>query len=237
MSQGSFQTLVSYPAQISDHVQLQWQLSDADHVQFAVIAGSTHISWKTLPQNRMRIISLSASDTDRIAQAAELLHESFIGRAAAWPDLDSSKEEVLKSLETGKVSLIAIDDEDRVVGWVGGQPQYDGHVWELHPLVVSASARRRGIGRALVESLEEIVTARGGLTLWLGSDDEIGETSLADVDLYTDLPLRLRDFESRGEHPYPFYLRLGFRLVGVMPDANGRGKPDIFLAKRIGAGL
>jgi len=28
-------------------------------------------------------------------------------------------------------------------------------------------------------------------------------------------------------------MRLGFRVVEVMPDANGRGKPDSFLAKRV----
>jgi aminoglycoside 6'-N-acetyltransferase I len=184
----------------------------------------------------MRIVNLSASQPDHIAQAARLLHESFLGRATAWPDIESARAEVLTSLEAGKVSLVAIDDEDRVVGWIGGQPQYDGLVWELHPLVVAVSARRKGIGRALVESLEDIVGARGGLTLWLGSDDEIGETSLGNADLYVNLPVQLRDFEARGEHPYPFYQRLGFRLVGVMPDANGRGKPDIFLAKRIGTG-
>lgn len=165
-----------------------------------------------------------------------MLHESFATRSAAWPDLESAREEVLTSLEREKVSRVALDDAGRVIGWIGAQPQYDGRVWELHPLVVARNTRRRGVGHDLVRDLERVVAARGGVTLWLGSDDEIGETSLANVDLYDDLPTRLREFRATGEHPYPFYERVGFRLVGVMPDANGVGKPDIFLAKRLASG-
>jgi hypothetical protein len=29
------------------------------------------------------------------------------------------------------------------------------------------------------------------------------------------------------------YQKLGFVIVGVMPDANGPGKPDIYMAKRV----
>jgi aminoglycoside 6'-N-acetyltransferase I len=29
------------------------------------------------------------------------------------------------------------------------------------------------------------------------------------------------------------YQKCGFLIVGVMPDANGPGKPDILMAKRI----
>jgi aminoglycoside 6'-N-acetyltransferase I len=69
----------------------------------------------------------------------------------------------------------------------------------------------------------------------LGSDDENGETSLSSVDLYADVPAAIRSFTKlRGEHPGEFYLRLGFQIVGVLPDANGRGKPDIFFAKPVG---
>ena len=179
------------------------------------------------------ITDLSATDPGHIEQAARLLFDAFRDRAAAWPDIESARREVMESLEPGKISRVAVDEAGNVVGWIGAQEQYDGAVWELHPLVVAAHVRRRGIGRALVEDLESIIVHRGALTLWLGSDDEIDETSLGGVDLYTDLPAKLASFKSSGDHPAEFYRRLGFSIVGVMPDANGRGKPDIFFAKRL----
>jgi hypothetical protein len=82
-------------------------------------------------------------------------------------------------------------DTGAVLGWVGGLRGYGGNVWELHPLVVRPDRQRQGIGRALVADLEAQVRARGGLTLWLGSDDEDDMTSLSGVDLYDDLPGQL----------------------------------------------
>jgi aminoglycoside 6'-N-acetyltransferase I len=112
---------------------------------------------------------------------------------------------------------------------------YRGRVWELHPLVVAKSHRGQGIGRALVQDFEHLAAGHGALTVWLGSDDENDETSLSGIDLYADLPGAIERFAKiRGEHPCEFYLRLGFRVTGVMPDANGPGKPDIFFAKRVG---
>ncbi len=72
---------------------------------------------------------------------------------------------------------------------------------------------------------------QGAYTLRVGSDDEVGMTSLANVDLYSDLPSKLAGAWSGSRHPIGFYRRVGFSLVGVIPDANGPGKPDIILAK------
>lgn len=35
-------------------------------------------------------------------------------------------------------------------------------------------------------------------------------------------------------HPFLFYRKLGYVVTGVMPDANGRGRPDIYMSKRLG---
>jgi aminoglycoside 6'-N-acetyltransferase I len=174
------------------------------------------------------------ADVDLIDRTAELLFDTFRGRAEDWQDLDSAREEVLASLAPDRISRVMVDPSGAVVGWIGGIETYGGRVWEIHPLVVSASYRRRGLGRALVEDLERLVAARGALTLWAGSDDEHGETTLGGADLYPDIPGAMRNIRNLHNHPYEFYLRIGFRIAGVLPDANGPGKPDIFLAKRVG---
>src|SRR5262249_51455435 len=125
-------------------------------------------------------------------------------------------------------------DGELLLGWVGGLPEYDGRVWELHPIVVRREWRMRGVGRKLVEAFEDEAAARGGYTATLGTDDVSGMTSLSGVDLYTDLPGKIGGLRDLGRgHPFLFYKRLGYVVTGVMPDANGPGRPDIYMSKRI----
>lgn len=182
----------------------------------------------------MRIIDLSPEDESVIQQAAELLVEGFrVHWPSAWPGVDAALAEVHEALAPGKVCRVALDEIGAVLGWIGGIPGYGGNVWELHPLVVRPDRRFHGIGRALVADFEAQVRARGGLTLWLGSDDEDDMTSLSGVDLYDDLPNHLSHIRNLKGHPYEFYLKCGFVIAGVVPDANGPGKPDILMAKRV----
>ncbi len=181
-----------------------------------------------------RILDLAALPEDAQTQAAQLLVDSFREHwPTAWPDLQSGLDEVRKALEPDKFCRAAVDDAGTVLGWVGGIPGYDGNVWELHPLVVAPERQGQGIGRALVADLEQRVRERGGLTLWLGSDDEDDMTTLASVDLYDDLPGQLARIRNLKGHPFEFYRKCGFVVAGVVPDANGRGKPDILMAKRV----
>jgi aminoglycoside 6'-N-acetyltransferase I len=181
----------------------------------------------------MNIVDLNPADTTMLEQAARLLVDGFQEHSPSWIDMVSAREEVIKALEPGKIRRAAVDDAGNVLGWVGGISQYGGHVWELHPLVVDPRYQRQGIGRALVVDFEARVRERGGLTILLGSDDEDDRTTLSGVDLYDDTWQRIASVRNLRGHPYEFYQKLGFTIVGVVPDANGPGKPDIILAKRV----
>lgn len=183
----------------------------------------------------MKIVDLQADDKVIIQQVAELLVEAFREHwPKAWPDSESALQEVHESFGPDRLSRVALDEAGMVLGWVGGISQYDGHIWELHPLMVRPDVQRRGIGRALVADLEAQIRQRGGLTLWLGTDDEDGMTSLAGVNLYPNVFEHIMKIKNLRSHPFEFYRKVGFVIVGVMPDANGLGKPDIFMAKPIG---
>ena len=82
-------------------------------------------------------------------------------------------------------------------------------------------------------ALEARVQEQGGVTLFLGTDDENYRTSLSGKDLYPDVLTHLAGIKNLKNHPFEFYLKVGFSLVGVIPDANGFGKPDIIMAKRV----
>lgn len=182
----------------------------------------------------MEIITLSPDNDHLIQQAAQLLVNAFRQHwPDAWPTLEEGLREVQEMLETGRICRIAVDSEGNLLGIIGGIPGYDGHVWELHPLAVQPSMQGKGIGRALVEDFENRVRSQGGLTITLGSDDEDGMTTLSNVDLYENLWDKICSIRNLKHHPYEFYQKLGYIITGIVPDANGIGKPDILMAKRV----
>ncbi len=179
----------------------------------------------------MEIRDLLAAEDPLIHQVAALLVEGF--GPQAWSTLELAQAEVHSSLAPDHISRVALDEAETVLGWIAGVSQYDGHVWELHPLVVHVTQQGKGIGRALVQDFEERVWERGGLTILLGTDDTDGQTSLAGIDLFPDIWTHLTSLQNRRRHPYEFYQKLGYVVVGVVPDANGLGKPDILMAKSV----
>jgi aminoglycoside 6'-N-acetyltransferase I len=182
----------------------------------------------------MNIISLLPDNDFLIQQAAQLLVEAFHEHwPDAWPTFEEGLKEIHEMLEPERICRVALNEKEGLLGIIGGIPGYDGHVWELHPLAVQPSIQEHGIGRALVDDFEEQVRLKGALTITLGSDDEDSMTSLANVDLYENLWEKIRDIRNLKKHPFEFYQKIGYVITGVVPDANGIGKPDILMAKRL----
>jgi len=194
----------------------------------------------------MEIVNMKMLSNDQLTQAAQMLTDEL---PLGWATFDNAMEELdelglLKNNSVGRNFRPTENDEDsiflaavengEVLGWCGILSQYNGNVYEIHPLVVRGDQQRRGIGGKLMDAITIAAREKGALTLMLGADDEAedGETSFANVDLYDNLPKQMTEFNP-GTHQSAFYLRHGFKVVGVMPDANGKGKPDIMMAKAL----
>jgi aminoglycoside 6'-N-acetyltransferase I len=179
------------------------------------------------------IVNFDRQNEAHINQGAQLLAEGFPHSYG-----DEPLKEMNRLLDDKRLAIAAIEvanegDEGRVVGFIGAIPQYGITAWELHPLVVGKQYQSKGIGRLLVQALEEAVAQRGGLTLYLGSDDEFGQTTLSNTDLFEDTWYKIEHVANYKKHPFEFYQKVGYKIVGVIPDANGMGKPDIWMAKSL----
>jgi ribosomal-protein-alanine N-acetyltransferase len=96
------------------------------------------------------------------------------------------------SLEEGRSDLrVALDREERVLGfaWLVSRAAFDRSGY-LRLIAVAANKRRLGVGRRLVEALEETHLHRGGIFLLVSSNN---------------LPAM------------GFYKSLGYRQVGLLP--------------------
>jgi len=177
------------------------------------------------------IVDLAPHMTAEIAQAAALLHWVFAPQDS-WATLAEAEKEVSEMLAPERILRVAVVD-GQIIGWIGGIPGYDGNVWELHPLVIAPEWQGQGVGAALVRDFEALVLAKGGLTIQLGADDVTDATSLSGVNLYEETWEKIRNIRNLRRHPFEFYRKEEYTIIGVVPDANGRGKPDILMGKRI----
>lgn len=182
----------------------------------------------------MTLIDFAALTPAQLGEAARILRVALARHQDAYGGPGEAEAEVAKVTGRPERLGFAALDGETLLGWIGAIRSYS-HAWELHPLVVDPPRHGRGVGRALVNALEDRARAAGVLTLHLGTDDDIGGTSLAGLDLFPDVLAKAREARSTNRHPLGFYLRLGYEVAGLVPDANGFGKPDILMAKRLAA--
>jgi aminoglycoside 6'-N-acetyltransferase I len=181
----------------------------------------------------MRIADFGALSPEQVSAAARILREAIAGPSYKAPG-DAEDEAASFLGGDPERSALAALDGDELRGWVGAVRGYS-HSLQLHPLVVDPPFHGQGIGRALVAALEARAAAEGFLAIHLGTDDEVGGTSLFGADLFPDALAKLRAITPTPlGHPFFFYRKLGYEPVGLIPDANGFGKPDILMSKRLG---
>ncbi|MCL2106012.1 MAG: GNAT family N-acetyltransferase [Oscillospiraceae bacterium] len=178
----------------------------------------------------MEIVNFNTLSETQRTQAAQMLTDEL---PDGWPTLAEAMDEIEELTGNHASVRFTAVDAGEVIGWAGLLPGY-GKMFELHPLVVRSDWQRKGIGTALLHKIMDAAKEKGGLTLLAGSGDEKpgGETSMANVDLYEDLPRHIAEFEP-GTHQTAFYLKYGFKIIGVVPDVYGIGKPDIQMAIRL----
>jgi len=179
-----------------------------------------------------KIIEMNKSP-ESIQKAAELLFSVFQEiTPLSWPTFQSALDEVNECLEDGRICLgLFFDDE--LIGWAGLREQYE-KTWELHPIVIRQAYQGQGWGKVLMEALEKRAVQEGIEGIILGTDDETFRTSLSQTALSGDnLFHEIQNIKNLNHHPFEFYQNCGYTIVGVIPNANGKNKPDIWMWKNL----
>lgn len=176
------------------------------------------------------------SDEVRLAEAAVVLHAAMVTLSAAWPTPEAALGELVELARIRETLFwIALDPGGKLCGVVGGRPRHVGQTFEMHILAVDPARRRRGVGRALVAALDAGASDRGYRVLYAPVPDESGHSSLAGAGLFPKPLEALGSLTWSEASPLGFFMKLGFAVAGVAPDAHGAGKPEITLARPIAA--
>jgi ribosomal protein S18 acetylase RimI-like enzyme len=154
-----------------------------------------------LPSDRERLIAIISEGEvfrpEEISCAIELLD-------GAYDPSDDNPYEV----------RVAVDDGQRpelVLGYTcfGSTPMTEA-TFDLYWVVVAASARGRGIGKALMDATEDELRRRGGQTLRIETSSLEGQGGAA-----------------------RFYARAGYERVGAIADFYRPGDDLLIFAKRL----
>jgi aminoglycoside 6'-N-acetyltransferase I len=181
----------------------------------------------------MQIAVPDAADTRLIDALARLTYDSARSHNPAWlPTLQDAAETVHDALSPQTLCRVLMDGE-KPIAWIAATPQEHG-VWELHPLLVAPAHQRKGHGRTLVAEIERLALAQGARTMILSTADAVRATTLGGIDLFVNPLAALADIDvtdAKAGHAYQFWVKVGYSLVGVLPDAEGPGIPSIQCAK------
>jgi len=179
-----------------------------------------------------KICKIDESDVIK-KQAAQILLETF-PKADMWPDINEQKAiETVNECTSGENIAIGIKINEQLIGWMGLIPMYE-KTWEIHPMVIKHEYQKKGYGKILIDEMEKAAREKGIIGIVAGSDDETNKTSLSEKELTGEnLFEEINKIKNYKNHPFEFYIKCGFSIVGIIPNANGPNKPDIWLWKDI----
>jgi aminoglycoside 6'-N-acetyltransferase I len=172
---------------------------------------------------------VAPGDDSFLEDAAALLAEVYPGYVERPEDAFAEVERVMNEDAVFIVRVL----EGELVGLIGARLTHGDTGYELFPHVVHPDEQNQGLGTVLLYMLEQELARRGATVLFLAVEDEYGDTTLFDKELFDDPFPAIRDMKALAWHPFVFYRRRGFQVYGVIPDAFGVGKPDILMAKQI----
>lgn len=180
----------------------------------------------------MEIREVERPDTELLEALAGIAWRAGRHHAPTWlPTIDDAREEVTDALDDAHRTLVMFDG-GQPVGWISTFHLY-GQLWEIHPLVVDPPRHGRGVGARLVAEVEAVARDSGAGVMFVGTSDETGSTSVSGRDLFADPAAAIATLDFERGHAVGFWLRMGYRVTGLIPDAEGPGKPSINLAKRL----
>ena len=177
------------------------------------------------------IIDLDTTNSALVERLANITHEAFRENSPDWvPTIELALRQVVAATSPGRLGRVILD-QGQAAGWIGiikGR-----RVWEIHPIAIAIEHQYKGFGHLLVEDVARLAKAAGALTLFAGTSDEVGTTNLFGVDLYADPASAIKNLRATRRNPFEFWQNAGFTVVGLMPDAEGEGKPGIHMARRL----
>ena len=166
-------------------------------------------------------------------QAEKILLETF-PKANMWLNITENKalETINECIDKENI-CIGMKKGEELIGLVGLRPMYD-KTWELHPMAIKPEFQRKGYGKILLNELEKIAQKRGIIGIVAGSDDETNKASLSENEIIKENIFdKIKNIKNNKNHPYEFYQKCGYVIIGIIPNANGLNKPDIWLWKDI----
>lgn len=187
-----------------------------------------------LPPFPVDVAGFDPADELRLDEAAYVLYRAAARISSAFPTPEAALGELLDVSRTADaITFVALNLAGEVCGLASAAPYRASTMLRMQLLGVDPPFQRRGVGRALVRTVEDAAREAGMSTLVIALEDEAGLTSLSGRSLFPDPLAPMTKFVPPAAHPSIFLKRMGFALTGVLPEAAGPRRPELWFARSL----